>query len=126
MESFSTGTSETEAEQRRVTRLRVHLPARYVSSNLNLEGHVTDLSPEGLFFSSDFLDDQGEEACVWVEIPARGGFLELRGEVRWFNDAPHAGGMGIKLMDVSLEDRIVLSSIVATTGVDLPLPAGNA
>ncbi len=114
-----------EGEQRRVTRARVRLPARYVSSNLNLEGHVTDLSPEGLFFSSDFLDDEGEEACVWVQIPAHEGLLELRGEVRWVNDAPHAGGMGIQLVDVPLEDRILLSSIIVAPGVDLH-PAGHA
>lgn len=126
MQPSSTGTPENEGEQRRVSRRRVHLPARYVSSNLNLEGHVTDVSPDGLFFSSDFLDDQGEEACVWVQIPLRQGLLELRGEVRWVNDAPHSGGMGIKLVDVPLEDRILLSSLSDMPDAGHAVPSGNA
>jgi hypothetical protein len=97
------------SDQRRSTRTRVKFAARYVSSNLNLEGHVTDISAEGLFFSSDYLDDQGETVQVWVETPFRPDPLELRGEVRWINDTPAGGGMGLKLMDVSMEDRELLN-----------------
>jgi hypothetical protein len=113
------------ADQRRASRTRVHFPARFVSSNLNLEGHVTDLSPDGLFFCSDFLDDQGETAQVQVMVPARSEPITLRGEVRWVKDLPHAGGMGLRLVDVSLEDRALLTSL-GLLGKDLPLPSGNA
>jgi hypothetical protein len=98
----------------------VQFQARYSSPNLNLEGLVTDLSPEGLFFCSDFLDDQGELAQLVVTVPSRAQPLQLRGEVRWVKDVPHAGGMGIKLVDVSLEDRALLSSLSA---VPAPAPA---
>jgi hypothetical protein len=122
------------ADQRRVSRARVHFPARYASPNLNLEGHVTDLSPDGLFFCSDFLDDQGETAHLVVEIPSRPSRpLELRGEVRWVKDLPNAGGMGIRLVDVSLEDRALLSSLAEdrdgardVARDDGRLPSGNA
>jgi len=40
--------------------------------------------------------------------------LELRGEVRWVNDSPDSGGMGIRFIDVSMEDRMVLSSLGLT------------
>ena len=100
----------------------MRLVARYISSNLNLEGHVTDLSPDGLFFSSDFLDGPGEPARVWLEIPphvgADSGRIELRGEVRWVNDAAHAGGMGIRIHHASVEDRVLLSSL-ASGAIDL-------
>lgn len=82
-----------------------------MSSNLSLEGEVTDLSPEGLFFASDYLDDQGETAQVVLQVPTRSQPLRLRGEVRWVKDAPDAAGMGIRFVDLSTEDREVLQTI---------------
>jgi hypothetical protein len=120
--------STSGLEQRRYPRVRVHFAARYLSSNLNLEGRVTDVSPDGLFFCSEFLDDQGETARLWIEVPARARPLELRGEVRWVNDTPHGGGMGLKLIDVSLEDRALLESLVPA-GLASPrtrISTGNA
>jgi uncharacterized protein (TIGR02266 family) len=113
-------------DQRRSSRVRVHFSARYASSNLHLDGHVTDLSPDGLFFCSDYLDDQGEMARVWVDVPSRQSPLELRGEVRWVNDSPHAGGMGIRFIDVSLEDRELLSTLGAGLVNMDAVPTGNA
>ena len=113
-------------EQRRANRIRVQLPARYLSSNLNLEGHVTDLSPEGLFFSSDYLDDKGETAHVWIEVPARPTPLQLHGEVRWVKDSAHGCGMGIKLQDVSLSDRILLSALITNDAEQKSPIIGNA
>jgi hypothetical protein len=110
-------------DQRRAYRARVHLTARYASPSLHLEGHVTDVSAEGLFFCSDYLDHQGEVAQVSIDLPARGEPLELRAEVRWVNDRPHAGGMGLRLLDVSDEDRELLASL----GTAVPeAPSGNA
>ncbi len=37
---------------RRAVRMRVQVPARYVSERLTIEGLVTDLSPDGVFFCS--------------------------------------------------------------------------
>jgi hypothetical protein len=96
---------------RRSARSRVQIAAKYVSDSLVVEGVVTDVSADGLFFCSDYLDATGETVRVWLDIPWRNGPLELRGEVRWVNDTPSTGGMGIKLIDVSLEDRMVLSSL---------------
>jgi len=79
-----------------------------------------------LFFCSDYLDDQGELARVWVDVPDRADPLELRGEVRWVNDAPHAGGMGIKFIDVSLEDRALLTSLTGVGLADRATQTGNA
>jgi uncharacterized protein (TIGR02266 family) len=102
----------------------VSLTAQYVSANLTLEGHITDVSPDGLFFSSDFLDDQGESARVVLVVPARNRPLELRGEVRWVRDQPDAGGMGIRLLDVSREDQELLSRIALEADDDLT-PVGE-
>jgi len=102
---------ETPRELRRSARMKVELAAKYVSDSLVVEGVVTDVSADGLFFCSDYLDSTGETVRVWLDIPWRSHPLELRGEVRWVNDAPNVGGMGIRFMDVSLEDRMVLSSL---------------
>jgi hypothetical protein len=106
----------------------VRISGKYVSDNLVVDGIVTDVSPEGLFFCSDYLDNTGETARLWLDIPWRNRPLELRGEVRWVNDAPNTGGMGIKFIDVSLEDRMVLSSLGLTETADdnQVLPGGEA
>jgi hypothetical protein len=99
----------------------VEIAARYVSESLVVEGLVTDVSAEGLFFCSDYLDGAGETARVWLDLPWRSCPLELRGEVRWVSETPDVGGMGIKFIGLSLEDRIVLSSLglsALSTGAD--------
>lgn len=121
-------TFSRSADKRRVSRGRVSVTARYVSSNLTLEGSVTDVSAEGLFFSSEYLDSQGEMARLWVYLPTQAEPLELRGEVRWVNDSPMGAGMGIRLMDVSLAERVLLASLPnlpEATNVSAK-PLGNA
>jgi hypothetical protein len=117
-------------EQRRSARARVHFPARYASGTMTLEGHVTDLSAEGLFFASDFLDALGELARVWVVLPSRPEPLELRGEVRWVNDGAHVSGMGLRLVEVGWEERQLLAALAPrgdlAGDVSSPAPTGNA
>jgi len=87
------------------------VPARYVSEHLTIDGVVTDVSPDGVFFCSDYLDAMGESVRISLEIPWRHQPLHLRGEVRWVSEAPRTGGMGIRFVDVSFEDRVILSSL---------------
>lgn len=89
----------------------VHVTARYVSSTLTLEGVVTDVSAEGLFFASEYLDGLGEMIRLTVDLPSRSQPLELKGEVRWVNDSAMGSGMGIRLIDVSLADRVLLAGL---------------
>ncbi|MBN2574105.1 MAG: PilZ domain-containing protein [Deltaproteobacteria bacterium] len=98
-------------DARRSARSKVRISGKYVSDHLVVDGIVTDVSADGLFFCSDYLDATGESARLWLDIPWRNAPLELRGEVRWVSDAPNTGGMGIRFIDVSLEDRMVLSSL---------------
>jgi|GEM_PF-1359394 len=102
---------ETRKESRRAARAKVQIAAKYVSERLVVDGVVTDVSADGLFFCSDYLDSAGENVRVSIHVPWREHPLELRGEVRWVNETPSIGGMGIKFIDVSLEDRMVLSSL---------------
>jgi hypothetical protein len=106
----------------------VQISAKYVSDSLVIEGTVTDVSADGLFFCSDYLDGTGETVRISLDVPWRQTPLELRGEVRWVNDAPSTGGMGIKFFDVSLEDRMILSSLGLSVlaGSASASPAGEA
>jgi hypothetical protein len=115
-------------DERRSARARVRITGKYVSDNLVVDGVVTDVSPDGLFFCSDYLDAKGESARLWLEIPWRIAPLELRGVVCWVNDAPETGGMGIRFLDVSLEDRMVLSSLglYATAAGEAASPGNEA
>jgi len=104
--------SGVRADGRRQSRVPIALPARYLSSDLTIDGQVTNVSSEGLFFHSEFLDKTGERASIWVNIPARPAPLELRGEVRWVEEqGPHCG-MGIRLVDLSTKDHVVLTSLI--------------
>jgi hypothetical protein len=121
--SFSRSTS-----QRRVNRGAVRVTARYVSSTLTLEGVVTDVSAEGLFFASEYLDGLGEMIRLTVDLPSRSQPLELRGEVRWVNDSSMGSGMGIRLIDVSLADRVLLAGLpyLLSAGDQTAQSVGNA
>jgi len=98
-------------EMRRAARTKVQVAARYVSEHLTIDGVVTDLSPDGVFFCSDYLDATGESVRVSIDVPWRSEPVHLRGEVRWVSETPRTGGMGIRFMDVSFEDRVMLSSL---------------
>ena len=78
---------------RRAVRMRVQVAARYVSERLTIDGVVTDLSPDGVFFCSDYLDATGESVRVSINVPWRADPIHLRGEVRWVSEAPRTGGM---------------------------------
>ncbi len=119
---------ERAKELRRSARTKVQITAKYVSDSLVVDGVVTDVSADGLFFCSDYLDGTGETVRIWLEIPWRNRPLELRGEVRWVSDTPNTGGMGIRFFDVSLEDRMVLSSLglSALAGSASASPSGEA
>lgn len=110
--------AEKSRDSRRSVRAKVRLLASYVSESLVADGLVTDVSADGLFFCSDYLDGAGEMVRITLTVPWRTAPLELRGEVRWVSDSPDTGGMGIKLFDVSLDDRRVLSSLVLTDLAD--------
>jgi hypothetical protein len=105
---------ESMSQSRRSTRGKVAIPARYESKSLFAEGLVTDISPEGLFFASDYLDRCGELVKIWIDVPWQEGPLELCGEVRWVSDDPGTGGMGVSLLDISLDDRMLLASLGLT------------
>jgi hypothetical protein len=84
------------AEKRRAERIRVNLRAHYRSDGLALEGRVCDLSRNGLFLRSEYLDELGTAVAVDLEVPGQGVRLELVGEVVRVDTRPLSAGMGIR------------------------------
>lgn len=116
---LTTFDSVSGTTRRRTSRVRVYLQARYLSASLNIEGRVTDVSSDGLFFCSDYLDDAGETARLWIDLPS-GGRLELCGEVRWVRETPNAGGMGIRFTSLSVHDRALLRGLTDASAAGEP------
>jgi hypothetical protein len=92
------------AEKRRAERIRVNLRAHYRSDGLALEGRVCDLSRNGLFMRSAYLDELGTPVSVDLELPGQGACLQLLGEVVRVDTTPLGAGMGIRFG--GLETRV--------------------
>src|SRR5262245_31182488 len=100
-----------EPEQRRSERVTVDLRARYRSSTLDLDGRVANLSRRGMFLRADFLDDEGSE--VDLELDIKGAEpLRLRGEVVWVDLRPLRSGMGIRFGDLDAQALRALANLV--------------
>lgn len=119
------GSGSRVSEQRRSVRNRVRVAARYISDQMIVDGQVTDISPDGLFFASDFLDARGELVRVLLDIPWLSKPLELRGEVRWVCDNATAAGMGIRFLNVDSANRGILSSLGLSTLAESAHAAGE-
>jgi uncharacterized protein (TIGR02266 family) len=113
------------SERRRAVRSQVRVAARYISDQMIVDGIVTDISPDGFFFASDFLDPRGELVRVLLEIPGLTRPLELRGEVRWVSDSADAGGMGVRFLGLDSAQRELLSSIGLSNLAECALAAGG-
>jgi uncharacterized protein (TIGR02266 family) len=97
-------------EQRRSQRVVVDMRARYSSSTLDLEGQVSNLSRNGMFLKSEYLDDEGSQ--VDVELEVAGHPLRLRGEVAWVDLRPLRSGMGIRFAELDPEAMRTLANLV--------------
>jgi hypothetical protein len=90
----------------------VDLPARYRSGQVSLDGRAGDLSQDGMFFVSPFLDDTPGEVAVELDLPDSDEPLRLLGEVRWIDDGPLHSGMGIRFMNTAINERLRLANFV--------------
>jgi uncharacterized protein (TIGR02266 family) len=99
-------------EQRRHPRINVDLPVRYRSDAVSLDGRACDLSQDGLFFVSSYLDEPGGEIAIELDLPDSDVPLRLSGEVRWIDEAPLHAGMGIRFVNVAITERLRLANFV--------------
>lgn len=104
------GGSASHVEKRRAHRVRVSLSARYQSETVWLDGHVSDLSCDGLFLRSEFLDDAGTTVDVDLELPGTAQPIRLRGRVVRTDSSPTSCGMGIRFNQLHTPARLQLAN----------------
>lgn len=86
----------SESERRNASRVEVRIPARYSSSAISLSGEVENLSSQGLFLRSQYLDEEGARVELTVMLPGEEAPVQLNGEVVRVVETPTASGMGIR------------------------------
>jgi hypothetical protein len=85
---------QTLRERRAAHRLQVNLPARYASSALSVVGWVANLSRNGMFLRSGYLDEAGAEVSISFALPDEAQPVALRGRVVRVNDGGGLPGDG--------------------------------
>ena len=88
-------------ERRRLRRYVRRIPVRFLAGTLRAQGHVKNLSQEGLFIRSHVLPRPGDEVVVAFTSP-QGLKIEIAGFVRWTTEQfPSAKtvppGFGVRL-----------------------------
>lgn len=99
-------------EQRRAPRVPVDLPARYRSGSVWMDGRAGNLSQDGMFFMTPFLDDPTGEIAVELDLPDQDAPLRLAAEVVRVDDAPLHAGMGIRFVNVAMRERLTLANFL--------------
>lgn len=100
-------------ERRGATRVQVNLPAQYASDATSLQGWVANLSRNGLFLRSDYLDDPGSEVRVSFDLPGDPHPLAVCGQVVRVHDNPLCPGMAIRFTQVPEPARRKLANFMA-------------
>ncbi len=99
-------------EKRRSRRVRVNIRAAYRSETVTLYGQVGDLSRNGVFLRSDYLDGKGSVVELEILLPGNEIPLTLRGEVVWLDLRPGCSGMGIQFKNVHETARRALANFM--------------
>jgi len=77
---------------------------------VSLDGHVSNLSCDGLFLRSEFLDDAGTPVDLDLELPGTECPIRLRGQVVRIDAAPLSCGMGIRFHELHAPARLQLAN----------------
>ncbi|MFW5878971.1 MAG: PilZ domain-containing protein [Myxococcota bacterium] len=77
-----------------------------------------DLSEGGAFIASDLFFDIGEELDLELQVPNTERTVRARGRIAWVGrgeDGDNPPGMGLQFIDLSEEDRALLTRFVEST-----------
>jgi Tfp pilus assembly protein PilZ len=86
------------------------LPVRYRSGGVSLDGRAFDLSQDGIFFMTPFLDDTNGDIALEIDLPDSPEPLRVEGQIRWVDEAPLHAGMGIRFTNVAIRERLLLAN----------------
>ena len=100
------------AEKRGASRVSVRLHALYRSGGTLIDGWVDDLSRLGLFLRTDYLDTEGADAIVELELPGQRQPVRLAGRVVRVDTKPGRPGMGIEFSPLAEDARRPLANFM--------------
>ena len=87
-------------ERRGAHRIQVNLPARYRSEITALTGWVANVSRNGMFIRSQYLDECGADVRIGFALPGEKQPVAMAGRVVRVNDSPLCPGMAIRFTQV--------------------------
>ncbi|HYW74926.1 MAG TPA: PilZ domain-containing protein [Pyrinomonadaceae bacterium] len=93
-------------------RVTVNFPAKWHGASGGHEGRVEDLSAKGCFVNTRGAADVGEVVALLIQLP-RGGWLPLRGKVRFFEQLL---GFSVSFSILDDKEREALNQLVAGRG----------
>lgn len=99
-------------EKRKHPRIAVKLPATYHSLQTSVDSYVSNLSQEGLFICSPNLDKIGTLAQIQLSLPNESSPITFEGRVAWTIDRPEQSGMGLILLNLTRQQRLILANFL--------------
>jgi uncharacterized protein (TIGR02266 family) len=92
---------EVEIRERRgAHRIQVNLPARYRSEATNLVGWVANVSRNGIFLRSQYVDNRGAEVDVSFALPGDRQPVAATGKVVRVHESSLCPGMAIRFVEI--------------------------
>jgi uncharacterized protein (TIGR02266 family) len=88
-------------ERRGAHRIQVNLPARYRSDDTTLVGWVANVSRNGMFLRSQYVDEHGAAVEVSFALPGDRQPVALTGTVVRVHESPLCPGMAIRFVGMA-------------------------
>jgi uncharacterized protein (TIGR02266 family) len=106
-------------ERRGAHRIQVNLPARYRSEGTSLVGWVANVSRNGIFLRSQYVDARGAEVEVSFALPGDGQPLAVTGTVVRVHESSLCPGMAIRFAPIPDPVRRRLAEFTSRSGSTL-------
>jgi len=87
-------------ERRGAHRIQVNLPARYRSRGTSLVGWVANVSRNGMFLRSQYVDERGAEVEVSFALPGDRQQIAVTGTVVRVHESSLCPGMAIRFVEI--------------------------
>jgi len=87
-------------ERRGAHRIQVNLPARYRSEGTTLVGWVANVSRNGMFLRSQYVDERGAEVEVSFALPGDGQHIAMTGTAVRVHESSLCPGMAIRFVEI--------------------------
>lgn len=100
-------------ERRGAHRIQVNLPARYRSEGTTLVGWVANVSRNGMFLRSQYVDERGAEVEVSFALPGDGQHIAMTGTVVRVHESSLCPGMAIRFVEIPDPARRRLSEFMS-------------